>query len=272
MLAWGKRFTHRSINPAIYPTPLVFLTCYALPRFFSPINIETVKGKDKGMQISQLSTIVHSIMGTGTEHAKRETISPQNLLEYILDIFTLGRWSHNRGERYEEIVNALAAQLNEHLPYDPPNPPKWDIEGCLSIRLMDYNVTFIASRGGDEVHIEIGASNDSKFLYSHVNRERFSRVCTLLLLRDRYPVKDIPIAFTENGCIDLQNANLRFLDLRGIDLQGACLDNAHLGNANLSGANLHQASLKAADLNYTKLYGANLNGADLSAARRNYMP
>lgn len=225
------------------------------------------------MHISQLSTIAHAIMGVGTEQAKLEAISPRNLLEYIINLFTFGTLRQARHKQYDAIVKTLAEKLNENLQNEPAKPPRWGMDGSsLSIPLGGCNVTFFVPKTVGEISIQVETRSGNKREYAYADRERFFRVCTLLLLGDRYPVKDIPLTLSENGCIDLQGVNLSFADLRGIDLQGACLDNVNFAHANLRDANLSKASLQGADLNYAKLDDANLEGADFCSAKRRYLP
>lgn len=66
--------------------------------------------------------------------------------------------------------------------------------------------------------------------------------------------------------VNLQGADLRYVNLARANLEGADLRYASLQGASLYGASLQDANLRYANLIGASLYGANLHGADLRHA------
>ncbi len=225
--------------------------------------------------IDRASTMAERISGLGTGLAREEAISPQGILEHILNFFTFGYLSRQRAEEYDAFAEALATALY----LAAPDGVSCKSPARLVVDFAGYTATFTLPE--DDPYkispVTLEVSKNGRCVQSEVDRKMYCRSSTVLLIRRRAGLHHNAITLTDRGHIDLRDANLinanlheadlRSADLRHTSLRGTSLHQANLFAANLEGIDLRWAILTEAELGNTDLKGVDLRGADLRDAK-----
>ncbi|WP_213993420.1 pentapeptide repeat-containing protein [Sodalis sp. dw_96] len=214
--------------------------------------------------------MAETIAGIGTERARSDANSLHGIMEHIVNLLTCGYVRRQRAVQYDEFTQALSTALNSTCSLDEA----FRIPQKLIVDYAGYTVTFMLP---GENHNETGlatlqVSKKGKSIESSVEKNTYCRICTVLLIRQRFGLSHSSITLTERGLMDMRGANLSRADLSGADmreadLSGADMSESNLSKADLSGADLGNAILWNTDLTETLLAGANLSNANLSGAK-----
>lgn len=199
----------------------------------------------------------------GTQIDIKDALSPKGLLEYIINIITLGKITRANKELYKLVVSTVASSLagiNQKEMQEGRRIFLSDIHG--------YKISFQhAGEHTDKITVELEKAGHKES--KGIDAKRFFDVCRALTLKKQLNIPPDQNILNDHGKIDLREANLVGADLRGLDLESVDLRKANLVGANLAGTNLSGANLEEANLSSANLSEANLIGTDLNRTELN---
>jgi secreted effector protein PipB2 len=214
--------------------------------------------------LRQLSFIVSSAAGVGTTSAMQKASSPKGILQYIINLLTLGGVRRDNEKEYQAFVQSMADELSKSGYNRGGEFP----EKIIMNDLKGYKVEFslpAPNSSSERVIIEVSKNNLSES--AEVPFETFEKVCKALMFRREFSITQHGIILTEKGGMYLKDANLSGIKLTQEDLSYADLRNARMDEkSDLFMTNLSYANLKGCCLFGVQMYNTNLSGACLEDA------
>jgi secreted effector protein PipB2 len=205
--------------------------------------------------------MVSSAAGIGTISAMQKASSPKGILQYIINLLTIGGVRRNNEKEYQSFVQSMADELSKN-GYNrggefPEKITMDNFNGCK----VEFILPAINSSSG-RVVIEVSKNHLSES--AEVSFETFEKICKTLMFRREFSIPQHGIVLTENGGMYLKNANFSKVKLTQEDLSYADLSDARMDEeSNLFMTNLSYANLKGCCLFGVTMYNTNLSGACL---------
>lgn len=202
-----------------------------------------------------------------TEQARKDLTSPRNILEYILNFFSLGAVRNHYAQPYEDFSKTLAqALIQTSTKHNPVNIPE-----TLIVDFSGYTITFLQpGENNSDGPVTVKVSGNGENISADIDKGEFNRICTALLLRSWGGLPPASAVLTDDNRMKLRGANLSGMNLSGLDLRGADLKDTNLDGTILKGANLSGADFRLKNIfggTCTRyLTDVNMSEADLSGA------
>ncbi|MGL4601385.1 MAG: pentapeptide repeat-containing protein [Plesiomonas sp.] len=217
---------------------------------------------------SSVSGIAVSVVNVGTRAEANKANSPKGVLQYIVNFFTFGYLRKNNEKQYQEFVNAMANALEKNRRETQGDREGFSQSNEMSFDIHNCTVKFTVTNSGDNtVMLEVKSNESEEVERVAIGRDNYKKICDALQLRTQCNIPQSAAILTENGGLDLFQADLTKANLRNVDLRNADMRRANISKCTLFGVDLRSANLDGADLSGASLYKVKLCEANLSNAK-----
>src|SRR5471032_644084 len=216
---------------------------------------------------AEMCRIAEHCSGVATRQELDDLTRPRGILAYIINFFTDGSVRRENAKPYEAFAQAMKTALIQEGSSDvhPYTPPESLVVDCFGYTIIFTQPGAIHNAAGP---VTVEVSKDSETVVAELDKDKFCRISTALMLRHKGRLRSTSAVLTDNNGMNLRGANFFKTNLRGLDLSEADLSYANLREADLRESGLRGACLSRAAFFGAKLAGANLNNADLSWHQR----
>jgi len=216
---------------------------------------------------AEMCRIAEHCSGVATRQELDDLTRPRGILAYIINFFTDGSVRRENAKPYEAFAQAMKTALIQEGSSDvhPYTPPERLVVDCFGYTIIFTQPGAIHNAAGP---VTVEVSKDSETVVAELDKDKFCRISTALMLRHKGRLRSTSAVLTDNNGMNLRGANFFKTNLRGLDLSEADLSYANLREADLRESGLRGACLSRAAFFGAKLAGANLNNADLSWHQR----
>lgn len=209
--------------------------------------------------LTNLTHMVSSAAGIGTLSAMQKASSPKGILQYIINVLTLGGIRRDNEKEYQVFVQSMADELSKTGYYRSGKFPEKIIMDNFNGYKVDFSIP-APNTSSERVIIEVSKNNLSES--TEIPFGTFEKICNALVFRREFSIPQHGIILTENGGMYLKDANFEGANLAGEDLSYADLSNSRMDE----NSNLFMTDFSYANLKGCCLFGVHMNNTNLSGA------